>query len=693
MKNKVDKFLNRLENVTKTATNQYKAKCPAHDDKVESFSVNITDDKINFYCHAGCSEEDILSEMNLKWSDLFFNEQKKEIVKTYNYTDKEGELLYPAVRSKPQSFRQRRPQPDGNGWAWNLGNTQRVLYNLPAVLKAVNTGQVVYIVEGEKDADNLIKEGLTATTAPMGAGKWEDNYTKTLTGAKVVIIPDNDKAGKKHARNIANKLHGKAKSVKILQLPGLAKKEDVTDWLNKGFDKDDLLQLLKDCPTYKPGSQQGERHKQFEDFLPSPIAREIIKQEKEKGRLWKYVAEKELFYLYNNTGYWKSANSQYLKKIIRKALYEYNSKWDKRHNVQEIIEAMKSLLLDPENVKLFDAGQNPNTRYINLKKGMLDWENDKLLSHDPEYYSQFQLPINYNPDQGCPNWKQALKQWVPEKEARQFLQEFVGYCLIPDTSMHKAVILHGTGSNGKSTFLNVLTSLFGEENLSSIPLHRLSERFETANIQDKLVNICPDIDPTYLKETGILKTMIAGEKLRGEYKYGASFDFNPVIKLIFSANEIPKARDKTEAWYRRFEIVKFPNKFRKTDPGFDPHLEEKLKKELPGILNWSIKGLKRLKEQRHFTQSKLIKEAKREYERENDTVVAFIEDMTDYPEENYEVGQEVYEEYQRYCEGAGMKYTSRRTFTSKLKKLGFEVKPKWSNGKTKRCYYGLKLIS
>jgi len=686
-------FLEKLNNVKQTGPEQWQARCPAHSDNINSLSISRGDNKINFHCHASCTGEEILNSMGLSWKDIYFDNgrknNKKEIVATYDYRDKNGKLLYQVVRFKPKTFRQRRPA--GDGFKWGIGNKTRVLYKLEQVIEAVKNDKVVFIVEGEKDVDNLNKLELTATCNAMGAGKWDPNYTQTLKEARVVIIPDNDRPGKDHAETIAHKLQGKAKSIKILSLPRLKKKEDVTDWINAGGTKDKLIKLVKNCPTYKPDSQQKIRKRQFEDFLPSPIAQEIIKQQKETGKLWRYVAEKELFYLYDNTGYWRSTDSQYLKKVIRKALYKYNSKWDKRHNVKEVIEAMKDLLLDPKNNKLFNAGYKTNTVNINVKNGMLDWKNNKLKQHNYKYYSQFQLPIKYNPEKDCPKWRQTLKQWIPEEEARYFLQEFTGYCLIPDTSFHKAVILHGSGSNGKSTFLKVLVALFGENNLSSIPLHRLSERFETANIQDKLINICPDIDPTYLKETGIIKTMIAGEKLRGEYKYGASFDFKPVVRLIFSANEIPKARDKTEAWYRRFEIVKFPNTFRKTDPGFDPYLEDKLKKELSGILNWSIEGLRRLKDKRNFTESELIKEAKEEYERGNDTVIAFLEDMIEYPEDNYELCQNVYKEYQNYCEEAGMKYTTRRTFTSKLKKLGFEVKNKWRNGKTQRCYYGMAI--
>jgi len=696
---KLQTFLERLDGVKQTKPDQYIARCPSHDDNVASLSISVGDEKINFFDHAGCSGDEILDAIGLDWSDVYFEDEKqsrgkKTIVKTYNYNDKSGKLLFQVVRFQPKTFRQRRPDGKG-GWNWGLGDVEPVLYRLKRLYSAISRGDTIYYVEGEKDADNLNMMGLTATTNPMGAGKWKKSYTDMLDGAKVVIIPDNDKPGKDHAKKVANNLYSKAKMVKILELPGLDNKEDVSDWIEKGNSKDDLIKLEKDCPVWKPDSPQKGIGNEFESFLPTPIAETIIKQEKQNDRLWKYVAEKDLFYFYNTAGYWRMQQPEYLRKYIRQHLRQFNEKWDTNHRVTEIISALKSLLLDPQNSKLFDAGNNPNRDYINVENGMIEWRKEKLLEHDPKYYSQFQLPVNYDPEADCSHWEKAMKDWVPEKEARMFLQEFTGYCLIPDTAMHKAVILTGDGSNGKSTFLNVLINLFGRDNLSGIPLHRFTGsagRFETANIQGKLVNIMSDIDPTYLKETGVIKTMIAGEELRGEYKHGASFDFTPVVRLIFSANEIPKARDRTEAWYRRFEIVKFPNTFRKDDPNFDPYLEEKLEKELPGILNWAIAGLKRLKENRNFTQSEMIKEAKREYERENDSVVAFIEDRTKTPIDDYEVCQHVYREYQIYCENAGMKYTTRRTFTSRLKKLGYEVKNKWKDGKTQRCYYGLRLI-
>lgn len=140
-----------------------------------------------------------MTELNLDKKDAFPDSRNgnglgKPSVE-YDYVDEKGSLLYQVVRFEPKIFRQRKP--DGrDGWDWNLNGTRRVLYNLPAVLKAVEVGKPVFLVEGEKDADALIGLSLTATTNPMGAGKWLDEYNESLLGARVVIIPDNDKPGR-----------------------------------------------------------------------------------------------------------------------------------------------------------------------------------------------------------------------------------------------------------------------------------------------------------------------------------------------------------------------------------------------------------------------------------------------------------------------------------------------------------------
>jgi hypothetical protein len=220
--------------------------------------------------------------MDLSWKDIYLDDgpgqhqkrsrkkKKKEIVNTYNYKDKEGKLLYQVVRFKPKTFRQRRP--DGlNNWKWGLGDTERILYNLPAVLKAARKNELIFLVEGEKDADNLIKMGLTATCNAMGAGNWKPNYTKSLTGADVIIIPDHDGPGIEHANKVSVTLNKHGIEANILELPDLKEKEDVTDWLDKGNTKDDLLKLVKELKL-----KDWEEPLELQEIEVSPLPVDIL---------------------------------------------------------------------------------------------------------------------------------------------------------------------------------------------------------------------------------------------------------------------------------------------------------------------------------------------------------------------------------------------------------------------------------
>jgi hypothetical protein len=130
------------------------------------------------------------------------DKDKLEFVKAYKYLDENGKLLFEKVRyidgDGKKTFRQRKPGFNGD-WTYSLGDTPKVLYNLPAVIKAREEGVPIWVVEGEKDADTLTALGLVATTMPGGAGKWLDIHTKALTGALVEIVADNDEPGRNHA--------------------------------------------------------------------------------------------------------------------------------------------------------------------------------------------------------------------------------------------------------------------------------------------------------------------------------------------------------------------------------------------------------------------------------------------------------------------------------------------------------------
>lgn len=170
------------------------------------------------------------------------------VVATYPYVDAKGELLFEVCRMDPKDFRQRRPDPSApTGWTWSVKGVTQVPYRLPQMLATPDA--MVFLPEGEKDVDNLFDVGLIASCNAGGAGKWRDELTPHFAGRHVVLLQDNDEAGRDHARKVASKLLGIAASVRILELPGLPPKGDVSDWLlAAGGTRDQLLQLASEAP-------------------------------------------------------------------------------------------------------------------------------------------------------------------------------------------------------------------------------------------------------------------------------------------------------------------------------------------------------------------------------------------------------------------------------------------------------------
>lgn len=219
------------------------ARCPAHDDRDPSLSVDEGDDnQALICCHAGCDIDLILQKLNLTRADLFERRNGTSdhtIVATYRYVDENQHLLFEVVRYQPKDFRQRRP--DGNGgWIWKLGDTRRVLYRLPRVVDAIAVGDPIFVVEGEKDVHAVEAAGETATCNPAGAGKWRDEYSAQLTGADVIIVADRDKTGRDHALAVAAALRPVAASIRLCEA---AEGKDVTDHLAAGHSLEELALL------------------------------------------------------------------------------------------------------------------------------------------------------------------------------------------------------------------------------------------------------------------------------------------------------------------------------------------------------------------------------------------------------------------------------------------------------------------
>lgn len=267
-------YKNYLPNIEKIGGNEWRAVCPFHDDKDPSFNFNVTTGQ--YYCH-GCGKKGDIFHFYGKINGLATGPQfgkilhgiasdfgismpkqsKGKITATYNYLDANAKLLFQVCRIEPgkngklKDFRQRRPGKNGK-WNWNLEGIEPVLFQLPDVLKA----KEVIICEGEKDALNLKNFGFTATTCPMGAGKWRNSYNESLKGKHIILIPDNDNPGREHMAKIGASLNGNSASLKLLNIPGLPSKGDVSDFIATFKDKTEAAErlaiMIDNCKRYKP---------------------------------------------------------------------------------------------------------------------------------------------------------------------------------------------------------------------------------------------------------------------------------------------------------------------------------------------------------------------------------------------------------------------------------------------------------
>ena len=251
----IDELLSRFENARRSGNDQWEAQCPTHDDGTNSLCISATSDgTLLMKCQAGCKTPDVLGAVGLTLKDLFpsvngngrhehpSNGKKSEIVATYDYRTESGELEFQVVRRKPKDFRQRRPNPDG-GWINNVSGCRVLPFHLPE-LSSSALEQLVFIPEGERDVLSLEGIGLVATCNAGGAGKWKAEHAKWLTARDVVILPDNDDPGRQHGQQVARSLVGIASTVKTLELPGLQPKGDVSDWIQSGGTKEQLLELV-----------------------------------------------------------------------------------------------------------------------------------------------------------------------------------------------------------------------------------------------------------------------------------------------------------------------------------------------------------------------------------------------------------------------------------------------------------------
>jgi putative DNA primase/helicase len=315
--------------------------------------------------------------------------------------------------------------------------------------------------------------------------------------------------------------------------------------------------------------------------------------------------------------------------------------------------------------------QNTNIVLLNTLNGTMEITKDSqtVRAFKREDFLTYQLPFEYDQNATCPMFQNYLAKVLPEQELQDIIAEFFGYVFTKNLKMEKAMLLYGSGANGKSVLFDVVNALLGKENIENFSLSNLLEEHNRALIAHKLLNFGSEINAAKTRDE--FKNLVSGEPIQARLKYGNSFTMTNYAKLAFNCNELPKDFDHQHAYFRRLLIIPFRVKI--PDAEQDANLAQKIiKSELAGVFNWIIDGLKRLLRAEKFTDSKIVKETIATYKKESDSVAMFIEDKGYKPSSTkYNLLKVLYAEYRMFCLEDGTAALKKMNFKKRLEANGF----------------------
>jgi P4 family phage/plasmid primase-like protien len=617
------------------------AVAPHADDK-PSLSVSEGDGgRILLNCHAGCSFESVIAALGISAADLappVVNRGRPltfTIAATYDYHDATGKLVFQVCRMEPKSFRQRRPQASAvDGFIWNLKGVGQVPYRLPELIAAVKGGQTVFIAEGEKDVETLVRHGFAATCNACGAGKWRNEFGEFFDGAKsVVVIADKDAPGRAHAAEVAAKLKPLARSVKVIELPDNEARpvKDAADFFAAGGKADALRALAADAPDYVPKSEvtpatwfkqrfpklsdkHGEPVHEFtsgkraqvrdvsEDFMAATLG---VEGSPEMPTIFLPIEER--FYTYNAaTGILERQREEDIAARLSALFLDCaracrdcadTSKLEFRMRdtaaLSGIVKRAKSLLAVRED--FFTQEQKD---FIPVANGMLRLSDRALLPFAPSFRCRHKLAVEYKEGAYCPRFLDTLLKPALDMSDVSLIQRWSGLALLGVNLSQKMLLLTGTPGGGKSTLVSVLTGIIGNGNVGMLRTELLSDRFELGRLIDKTLLYGADVRENFLTQdtASRLKSLTGGDFVTAEFK---NSNEAPQLKCKFNVIVTSNSRltvyleGDADAWRRRLVIVNYE----KQKPLIPiPDLAERIvSEEGSGVLNFMLDGLDTLR--------------------------------------------------------------------------------------------------
>lgn len=624
------------------------ARCPSHEDNKASLAIKDAPDGPLWKCHAGCDQRvvtqalrdrNIIPERTVARPTVRVVSAPRpvptaRIVQTYDYCEPSGALAFQSVRMDPKRFFQRHRGPDGQ-WVNNLDGVQLVPYRLPELLASTGT---VYVVEGEKDVEALRSWGLTATCNPMGAGKWLPGFSDHLKERDVVILPDNDEPGRRHAESIVDMLQGIATSIRVVELPGLPDKGDVSDWIAGGGTVDDLQAMAFSAPPRIIEVAVAPRA-----FATTDLgnAERLVA---DHGDDLRWVPDWKTWLVWNGR-YWERDTNGAVNRLMHDVVRKMGAG---AADDEEAKHARRSESLQRLNAAIEVAKSLPG---VTMRSELLDRRPDILVVHEgtvdlvsgnvgPHLRADYVTTVirwdgelaRYDARANCPTWLSSLERWQPDGEVRAYLQMLAGYSATGHVRERMMAIFWGVGRNGKSTFVEALRSTLGDhahQAATDLVMQRKSggdagqATPELAVLQGKRLVVMDETSEGGRLDEARVKWITGGDSISARRLYGDPFSFRPSHTIILTTNHRPVIRSGGEAIWDRIQQV--PWEVRIDEGDIDRTLPERLLDERPGILVWLVMGAV-MWHQFGLNPPKPVKNATDEYRSSSDWFGLWLED-------------------------------------------------------------------
>jgi putative DNA primase/helicase len=713
----------RFQGVNWSGDEKFYCRCPGHDDQHASLSVGTGETGVVLFCHVCGKEgtENLLAAVGLTFPDLMNGSNGNghraggmNITATYLYPNENGIEQYHINRTAQKKFFVEKP--DGTK---GLGKTPRVLYNLPAIVKA-DPDVTIYVPEGEKDCNTLTKHGLTATTAPFGAeAPWLPTYSERLRGRHVAILPDRDDPGHRYAQTKARALHGIAASVKVVNLydgPIPTKHgKDISDWLNEGHDVEELVRLEEAAPEWTPANPHAgvkitaaaetPGDPDLQPHIDSGVSNmeRLVSQHHQDVRYLKGPG----YYAWDGRRFAPDAEAELVRRAIttvRTMYHEAAAIEDEKARIAFLSHIRRSES-EPEIRRMVTLAQSHRDIYIakaahfdrdrmllNLHNGTLDLRTRELHPHRRDDLITKLAGCAYDPNAKCPTFLAFLERiFDGSLEMREFVKRLAGYCLTAEVREHVLPIFWGDGSNGKTTLIETMLALLGEYGTIAPPelLVVRRRRDHPTELMDLMgARFAAAVETPLgasLAET-LVKNLTGGDRIKARHVFKDYVEFPPTHKLVMATNHRPVIEGTDNAIWRRLLLVPFTVTIAPEDQ--DEHLIDKLILELPGVLNWTVQGCADW-QQGGLEPPKAVKVATKAYREESDHLPAFLEECcVQQPYARVEKGT-AFLEYTRWCEHNAETSMPKPELGQRFKALG--VGEQKSNGKW--FWTGLGLVA